>query len=678
MTHIAAQMQATTSESDRTAEAPSAIGDLASLAEGQVLLPGFVSRRNDGLWVDLGELTTPGLLIGFVDRVFQGGTRFAGLDYGLFLKLLFDYTPEDFAALRAGFEKAGRPPEMRLADDIVPFPAARQGIYRGVKLLGNGEAAEYLFEQVLIDVITDTPPDEIPDATGACPDGGSTAVTPMERAHLDFDEFVAALWCKGIRYGIDAATVRAAIAADKVERLTIAAQKLPRQGTDASIIEQTDCLHRNDAPRIRSDGRMDLCQFQNRFPQVMAGTRLFKKVPRVPGVSGWNVLGRELPPAAVKDFDINSLAGTGTRVEHISGNGEYVVAAMDGFLNLDIRSGQVSVTAKIINREGVSARTTGNLSLAGDEYEEHGEVQEKRLVEGHHMTFLADVFGRVVSDGGRILFKQNLAGGAARSNGGSIVVAGSASRATLEAKGGTIEVGKAESTLLVGQVVRITHAVMCDIVADEVVIERAEACAIAARRVSIGQATMRRSEPTIASLLLPDEEGIDRAVAATQAEMRKAIDEETHQRAQLAALAEQADMKTYLSLHPKIQANSIVLTPLQTANWQKLLARIAPQLREYSGLQGAAEKARQQAEDCRQRIEMIEAERRAAIAAVACSIRQVAGETIVRTLRLAANLPPLASLSSRELHIRLRERGTPEERIFNGEHGSVAWSPAAG
>lgn len=678
MTHSAAQMQATTRESDSTAEAPGAIGDLVSLAEGQVLLPSFVSRRNDGLWVKLGALTTPGLLMEFVDRVFQGGTRFAGLDYGLFLKLLFDYTQEDFAALLAGFDKAGHPPEMRLADDIVPFPAARRGIYRGVKLLGNGEAAEYLFEQVLVDVVTTAPPADNPDATGTCPDGGNAAMTATERAYLDFDEFVAALWCKGIRYGIDAATVRAAIAADKVERLTIGAQKPPRQGSDASIVEQTDCLHRNDAPRIRPDGRMDLCQFQNRFPQVMAGTRLFKKVPRVMGVSGWNVLGRELPPAAVKDFDINSLAGTGTRVEHVSGNGEYVVAAMDGFLNIDTRSGQVSVTAKIINREGVSARTTGNLALAGDEYEEHGEVQEKRLVEGHHMTFLADVFGRVVSDGGRILIKQNLAGGAARSNGGSIVVAGSASRATLEAKGGTVEVGKAESSVLVGQVVRISHAVMCDIVADEVVIERAEACAIAAKRVSIGQATMRRAEPTIVSLLLPDEAGFDRAVEATRAEMRKASADEAQLRAQLAALAQLADMKTYLSLQPKLQANSIVLTPLQTANWQKLLTRIAPQLRECSDLQGAVEAARQQAEDCRQRIETLEAERRAAIAAVACTIRQVAGETIVRTLRLAANLPPLASLSARELHIRLRERGTPVERIFAGEHGSVAWPPGAG
>ena len=38
-----------------------------------------------------------------------------------------------------------------------------------------------------------------------------------------------------------------------------------------------------------------------------------------------------------------------------------------------------------VSRDGVSAKTTGNLQLTGD-YEEFGEVQEKRVIEGEGIT----------------------------------------------------------------------------------------------------------------------------------------------------------------------------------------------------------------------------------------------------------------------------------------------------
>ena len=46
-------------------------------------------------------------------------------------------------------------------------------------------------------------------------------------ASLDLDEFIADMWSKGIRFGIDVAAVRAAIASGKSERV-IVAQRLRR------------------------------------------------------------------------------------------------------------------------------------------------------------------------------------------------------------------------------------------------------------------------------------------------------------------------------------------------------------------------------------------------------------------------------------------------------------------
>lgn len=653
----------------------SAVGNLAQLDAGQVLLPSFVVRRDDGLHVDVSAMDSPELFLRFVERVHSAGTRFSGLDHALFGKLLFEYAPADIAALLDRCEAEGRPPELRLAADIVPFPPERQALYRGFKQLDRAEAAEYFFEQVTVDSETQVPRYGDPDENGDYPVVGYDTLAVSERAYLDFDEFVAAAWNKGLRYGIDAAAVREAIARDKAERLLVARQKPPLQGCDASIEEQTDALHRDDSPRIRPDGRMDLRQFRNRFPQVAAGTPLFKKVPRVEGVSGWNVAGAELPPAAVKDFDLATLAGPGTRIERSDDGREFVIAAMDGFLNIDTQSGQVSITDKIINKEGVSARTTGDLALTGDDYEEHGEVQEKRVVEGHHMTFFAAVFGSIVSSGGRIVVKQAISGGAARSPGGSIVVEGAASRATLEAKRGLVEVAQAEGSLLVAQVVRVGRAIGCEIVADEVVIEQAEGCAIAARSATIGTTAARKHEGSILTLLLPDLEGYDREIEKAAAARTAAEAAIASRRAELATLAEQPDMKTYLALQPRIKAGTLAMTPAQEANWQKLLGRLGPALREYARVHGEVQGLQESIAEAGERIAALQQERGDALAAVHCAIGEVQGETIVRSRTVRAGEPPLASLPAKELHLRLREAGAVAERIFGGDAGSVAWPP---
>ena len=662
-------------ENDPRAASEGAVGNLATLGDGQVLLPGFIVRRGDGLYVDLAAMDSPELFLSFVERVFVAGTRFAGLDYDLFGKLLFDYTTADIAALIDRCEAAGRPPELRLAGDIVPFPAERQALYRGVKLLEDGAAAEYFFEQVTVDSEIQVPRYGDVDTNGDYPILGYDVQTVSERAYLDFDEFVAAAWNKGLRYGIDAAAVREAITRDKAERLIVARQKSPLQGSDASIVEQTDALHRDDSPRIRPDGRMDLCQFRNRFPQVVAGMPLFKKLPRVPGTSGWSVAGSELAPEVVKDFDIGTLAGPGTGIERSADGHELVVAAMDGFLNIDTQSGQVSITDKIINKEGVSARTTGDLALAGDEYEEHGEVQEKRVVEGHHMTFFAPVFGSILSDGGRIVVKQAISGGAAKSTGGSIVIEGSASRATLEAKRGLIEAAQVEGSLLIAQVVRVGRAVGCEIVADEVVIEQAEGCAIAARNATIGTTAARRNEGTIVTLLLPDLEGYDKEIEQTAAARTAAEAAIAARRTTLAPLAEQPDMKTYLALQPRIKSKALAMTPAQEANWLKLLGRIGPTLREYARIHGEVQGLQGNITESTQRIEALQQERAAALAAARCAIGDVQGETIVRSRRVRPDEPPLASLPAKELHLKLREAGAAADRIFGGDSGSVAWPP---
>jgi hypothetical protein len=649
------------------------VGNLASLQAGQVLLPGFVVNRAEGIYVDVSALDSPDLLPRFVEQVFASDARFQGIDYPLFLKLLFEYTPADINQLLQRFESEGRKSEIRFAAAIVDFPRSRQELYRGLKIAGDGESAEYLFEQISREIEYEEMSYGDPDDTGVRPPTGLVTQTRSERAFLDFDEFVAAAWMKGLRYGIDEMAVRAALAADRSERVAIARQKPPAAGHDASVEERSNTLRRDDSPRLLPNGRIDLAHFSNRFPQVAAGTHLFRKLPRTLGVSGWSVQGKELPPEPVKDFDLESMSGPGTQVER-QANGDWcIVATMDGFLDIDSASGKVSISDKIINRAGVSARTTGNLSLTGDEFEEYGEVQEKRVVSGRHMTFFADVYGDIHSDGGRIVLKQSITGGSAASTGGTIKVEGKASAATLIARRGDIEVATAEGSVLVGQVVRVASAVRCDIVAEEIFIETAEGCNIIGRRVSIGRTGARKNTGTQILLLLPDLVRHDADTATAVAELATTQAELAGCSALLAALTAEPDLKAYLSLQPKIKAGARGMTPAQEESWKALQKRIAPRLRDYATHQSSVQALQATVAETTARIAESQRERVAAVAAVCCTLGEVVGETIVRGRRVRIHSTPFDTLPPKELHVKAQETLPADERIFHDDVGSLVW-----
>ena len=642
--------------------APSAIGNVADLREGQVLLPAFVGRRPDGLFIDLLAIDSRGLITEFVERVFAAGARFVDLDYDLFLKLLYLWEPADIDRQLAEFKSRGLPPQVRLAADIQPFPEERRGIYRTVKLLDGGRGAEYMFEQISVEREVEDP--EVPEGKR----------TISERLYADFDEFVAALWEKGVRFGIDAKAVREAIARDKAERLTIARFVEPKEGKDAGVDEQTDLLHRDDAPRRLADGRIDLSTYRNRFPQVTKGTRLFKKIPRMSGISGWDVAGKELAPKPIKDYEIDDLAGPGTQVIRESSM-ELVVAAQDGFLDIDAQSGKISVVDKIVSREGVSMRTTGDLALQGDEYEEHGEVQERRSIHGHHMSFFADVFGNIVSDGGRVILKRNLSGGTIQNARGEVFVEGGASRSEISVTDGSFVANHAESCIIIAGKVRIGRAIRCDIVADEVAIEVCEGSAVAARKIAVKTSTTRKDEATSVTVLLPDLARFDAEVARLE-EMHEASEARVAKfSAALQALTAQPDMKSYLSLQPKIKAKTLVMSAAQQVQWQALLARIAPTLRQIAALNAEIQSSRQAAADTLAQIAEVKEARRGAGQGLFCKIETVGDDTVVYNLRQSSEDKALASLPAKELHKRLREPGARASRLFYGSSGSFEWQP---
>ncbi len=652
--------------SDSQAEGSALPGNLDFL----VLLPRFIIRRADGLYADVSMPEARTDFTQFVERVFAADALFSGLDYPLLQKLYYEPEAAELMA-RAGGGDSGH--ELRFARDIVAFAPERRPIYHQVKISPDGSMAEYLFEPVALETSTQEPVFGPPEEDGSLPILRYETKSVMVSTRLDADEFVAAMWQRGVHFGIDIKAVAEAIASDESRRLEICRWQLAVAGIDAGIAEQTDVLHRNDAPKELANGRIDLRQFKNHFPQVMADTRLLKKTPRSLGAPGWKVSGMAIEPGLPKDFDIETLAGPGTRVERTA-EGEFIVAAITGFISIDGKSNQISIDEKIISHHGVSLRTTGDLSLSGADFEEHGEVQERRQVKGHNMTFLADVFGEVFSDGGIINFKQGLAGGSVHNTGGGIVIAGTASRAVIEARGGEIVITAAESCLVIGSKVRLGRAVNCEILAEELTVDSCEGCAVAGRQVSLVDAGNRRDIETVVTVLLPDDTAWNQEIEALGRKSVETAKTREKMERTMAQISEKPEVKRYLLLAQKVEAKAAALNAEQEAAWKAMQARFAAVKRQLDQLGWEISALAQREQLLGERLAALEEARTQAAARPSCTLQAVSGDTVVRKMKVAPDGFPLEALPLKEIHKLLRSHGNVHDHLFSGSSGSFSWA----
>lgn len=645
---------------------PSAVGNLADLTDGQVLLPEFIEMRDGQVWINREGLINPEALVMFVHRVYMAGACLVDVDIEALCELMYPRTA-------AG----GTPPPrvttpLVIASEIRPIPPERQALYKSIKITDGGSVAEYMFEPSYIERVVERPLYGPPDETGNSPVIGTEKGTVSEPTSLDYDEFIAMMWQKGLCVGLDLQAIRKALATPGVQRVVIAERIEPVDGKDATLVEQTKALHRDDSPRLLPNGKIDLRQFTNRFPQISAGEKLLKKIPREFGQVGFEFHGRPIEPPTPRDYSLEDIAGPGTTVER-NEQGEFVIALRDGFLSIDTRSGLISVSEKIVNREGVSARTTGDLSLAGDEFEEHGEVQEKRAVEGKHMTFFSDVFGTINSSSGRVTLKSNLAGGQIHDNGGEVKIEGRASQAIIAARGGSVEINYAEGCTIVADRVTIQRALSCTIVAEEVNIVESIASAIATRGAIVERTGDRRDVETLITMAIPDYSRLDKRIADVSESIIDIEGRRALRQAAADTLANSDELKNYLNIQTRVRSGGMKLTPQQDDQLTQLARRLAKPLQQLRVLHTEVQKLNAEIIAEQETLTELKNERTHAAAGVHCEIAAIVGFTTVRTMAVSPGAAIYSAESLNDLKFLLRETKGANAILFRGEHGQFSW-----
>jgi hypothetical protein len=124
-----------------------------------------------------------------------------------------------------------------------------------------------------------------------------------------------------------------------------------------------------------------------------------------------------------------------------------------------------------------------------------------------------------------------------------------------------------------------------------------------------------------------------------------------------------------------VAAQPLVMSTAQQVQWQALIARIAPTLRQVAACNAAIQKARQQIAATDDEIAALDEGRREESRGIYCRIETVSGDTLVHAMRQSSEQKPLGDLPAKELHKRLREPGDGAPRLFSGSSGSFEWQP---
>ena len=638
--------------------------DLVAFDGRQPALPVFLRKDANGISINASRLSSPSELPAYVDELFQNGWRFQGLDYALFHRLIY-YPP---ATPEAN--------EWRmLARDIVQFPKSRRELYKLVKLLDHKMAAEYHFEPAFLEVPFQIPVYGDLDQSGNQPITGYIKRTRYQSTTLDVDEFITAMWEKNVRFGLKIFEIESAISAKTIMRVQIAKGIPPAPGIDAKILEVYANLHRDDSPLIRN-GKADFRRFKNRFPQILEGTKILKKIPIAFGRPGYSVTGEICDPPLPRDINLESLAGPGTTIVTWQGE-EYIAAKIDGFLFLDQKLNKISVCERLDDKGGVSIKSTGDLSLVVDEFVEHGEVQEGRLIEGMNMHFTSSVYGSLISAGGNISLDENLSFGDATSWGGKITVRKRAIHSTIEANGGSIELAYAEHCLIVGEHVTVVEAINCDILAQTLEAGSLNGCGVAARSIQIGSSNSIKDNLTIISVLHPDLAKFNKRSSPISKEIERIEKDISVTDNKILNIKSEPALSKYLATLGALKARSGKTSGDEEKQIRQMQMHHLATLKALEVLLARRKELQSSLSEQKQEMQRIENERHSLVASCRCKISRVSGETLVKHLGHGVSYEHLSQLTKTELKRLLRSHSGGFAKIFSGSQGSLDWHNSA-
>lgn len=193
------------------------------------------------------------------------------------------------------------------------------------------------------------------------------------------DEVLAALSDRGVVTGILYAEIEAAIEAGRASKLVVAAGIPPRPGEDSQFISLIPEMT-SQVPQLSDDDTPDYRNLGD-IVSVSPGDPLMRRTPPSTGISGWNLLGAELPTSDGRELNFaDKLTGIACDLHDC----DLLVAAISGH-PVTVPNGVIVEPVFKVKRVDLSTGNLhfkGSLEIAGDVCEGMEVTATERITVG--------------------------------------------------------------------------------------------------------------------------------------------------------------------------------------------------------------------------------------------------------------------------------------------------------
>jgi hypothetical protein len=213
--------------------------------------------------------------------------------------------------------------------------------------------------------------------------------------------------------------------------------------------------------------------------------------------------------------------------------------------------------------------------------------------------------------------------------------------------------------------------------ADEVLVKLAAGCAIAARRIEIDSAGPRKQAEMLLHVMVPDTAKYDDKLAECAARAERHEQQAARCKEQMDAITAGQEVRNYLQLASKVRKQEVTLNQEQLALFQKMALKVGPSLKMVARLQVAMKEAQAAQQKEQELGEHVYRQKLMVIGSARCTVRQVAGDMVVRKLVFNPDLGPAYLLPPKEVKARVRSAAGAQQPLFTGSSGSFDWSASA-
>jgi len=168
--------------------------------------------------------------------------------------------------------------------------------------------------------------------------------------------------------------------------------------------------------------------------------------------------------------------------------------------------------------------------------------------------------------------------------------------------------------------------VRCQIVAEVLELGVAEACAVAAKAVKIGQSGARKDVESVVSVCIPDLSDFEEQRTALKKQIADSQAGQQKSQRQIEALQAQPEFAQFLALQTKIARGEIKLSPEQLDGFKKAASRFTSQLQLLRQLTEQVKPAQAVISQAEQQLQEMDKQQAAAAQDIRCNIEAITGK----------------------------------------------------